>query len=234
MVAAAWTQGVTPLCGDLVTVREVLACDVPTLFELLTDPAVSDHVSTPPPTIDAFAGFVTWAHHQREAGKGVCFGIVPRGLDAAVGIIQVRALDRTFFSAEWGFALGAAFWGTGVFMEAANLVAGFAFETLGVHRIEARAVCQNGRGNAVLQKLGAQPEARLEQSFCKGDRQDRQFLWTLREQDWRQRPLVQERFSPLHATEHIAQAVQHVRRVLHERPRDTTRAADPFPFFLTE
>ena len=234
MVGGPWTERIAPLCGDLASVREVTASDVPTLFELLTDPAVSLHLSTPPPTVEAFAGFVTWAHRQREAGKGVCFGIVPHGLDAAVGIIQIRALDRDFFNAEWGFALGAAFWGTGVFLEAANLVAGFAFGTLGAHRIEARAVCHNGRGNAALQKLGAQPEARLEQSFCKAGRRDRQFLWTLREEDWRQRPLLQQPFSALRATEHIAQAVQQTRRAVQEHAHKTITPADPFPFFLTD
>ena len=52
-------------------------------------------------------------------------------------------------------------WATGVFQEAATLVATFAFHELKVHRLEARAVSQNGRGHGALQKLGAIAEAVL-------------------------------------------------------------------------
>jgi ribosomal-protein-alanine N-acetyltransferase len=234
MGAASWTEEVPQLSAELVTVREIAVSDVPTLFELLTDPAVAEHVSSPPPSEEAFRGFVKWAVHQRTLGKSVCFGIVPHGLDAAVGMIQVRALDASFVNGEWGFALGKAFWGTGIFIQAADLVAGFAFTTLKVHRLEARAVCQNGRGNAVLQKIGAQPEAKLEQAFFKNGQFDRQFLWTLIEEDWRQRPLVRPQFSPVNVTHHIADAIQHTKQIIDagkgERP--TSRDKD-FPFFLT-
>jgi len=40
----------------------------------------------------------------------VCFGIVPRGMTAAVGIIQVRALEKDFGTAEWGFAILDSDW----------------------------------------------------------------------------------------------------------------------------
>jgi len=218
-------------------VREVCLSDAATLFELLSDPSVAEYVSSPPPSAEAFAGFVAWTHQRRAAAKGVCFGIVPHGLDSAVGIIQVRALDAAFLNAEWGFAIAEPFWGTGVFIDAANLVAEFVFTTLKVHRIEARAVCKNGRGNGALQKLGAQPEARLEQSFHKDGQFDRQFLWTLCEEDWRQRPLVREPFSPLRATERIADAVRQTKRLLEEHKEHNIDGVDggaPYPFFLTD
>src|SRR2546421_7698731 len=110
MNRAAWRHDLSPIRGELVTVREVMPTDVATLFELLTDPAVCNHISSPPPTIEAFAGFITWARSQREQGKVICFGIVPHGVACAVGIIQIRALDAACVIAEWGFALGAAFW----------------------------------------------------------------------------------------------------------------------------
>ena len=37
-------------------------------------------------------------------------------------------LDPGFGTAEWGFAIGQAFWGTGLFVEAAELVLAFAFD----------------------------------------------------------------------------------------------------------
>src|SRR2546427_3342205 len=97
-----WAGGIDTLRGDLVSVREVVDRDAPTLFEMLTDPQVAEHMSPPPPTVDAFRGFVVWARKQRAAGEGMCFGIVPHGLDSAVGIVQLRAHEPSWFTAEWG------------------------------------------------------------------------------------------------------------------------------------
>ena len=78
-----------------------------------------------------------------------------QGFDTAIGIIQVRQSDRQFETAEWGFAIGSPFWGTGVFPESAALVLDFTFDVLGVRRLEARAAVLNGRGTAALLKVGA-------------------------------------------------------------------------------
>src|SRR5215470_16746126 len=115
-----WTDRVPTLRSDLMTLREVAAADVYPLFTLFGDPAVTAFMAPPPPTLAKFAGFVEWSHKQREHGHGLCVGIVPDGMTAAVGILQVRALDPTSSSssAEWGFVLSAHFWSTGVFFDA--------------------------------------------------------------------------------------------------------------------
>ena len=81
----------------------------------------------------------------------------------------MRQLEPGFGTVEWGFVIGAPFWGTGVFEESANLVLDFAFETLGVHRLEARAAVLNGRGNGALVKIGAVQECVLRQAFRNDD-----------------------------------------------------------------
>jgi len=109
---------------------------------------------------------------------------VPEGEARVVGIIQVRQLDNSFTTAEWGFALGADYWGTGLFHESALAVIGFAFEQIGVHRLEARAAVANGRGNAALRKLGATPEGVLRRSFLRYGEYLDQVIWGLVATDW--------------------------------------------------
>ena len=75
---------------------------------------------------------------------------------------QVRSLEAAFETSEWGFAIAAEFWGTGVFHEAARLVVDFTFSTLGATRLEARAALRNGRGN------GAPSRARSRRSCDQG------------------------------------------------------------------
>lgn len=216
-------------------VREVVCADAPVLAELLTDALVVEHVSAPPQSVRAFEGFIAWSQRERSLGRGVCFGIVPRGLEAAVGIIQIRALDPTScVTAEWGFALAGAFWSTGTFIEAANLVAGFAFDGMNVHRLEARAVESNGRGNGALQKLGAKPEGSLHHGFKRPEGYDTQIMWGLTADDWRQRPLLHPRFRASEVRAQIAAAIADVQEAIDTaKPTADGPASALHPFFLT-
>jgi len=74
-----------------------------------------------------------------------------------------------------------------VFLEGAQLVLDFVFDTLGVHRLEARAAILNGRGNGALQKLGAVQEGILRRSFLRDGRYLDQALYALLDADWRRK-----------------------------------------------
>src|SRR5476651_2397300 len=134
-----WRQGLPVLRGERVLLRELRASDAASLCTLLNTEEVSRFISPPPTTVDGFERFIAWTHRQRTAGTYVCFAVTLQGFDTAIGIIQVRQSDRRFETAEWGFAIGSAFWGTGVFQESAALVIDFSFDTVGVRRLEARA-----------------------------------------------------------------------------------------------
>ena len=60
----------------------------------------------------------------------------------------------------------------------------FAFDVIGVHRLEARAAVANGRGNSALRKVGAIQEGVLRKSFLRGGKQYDQALWSIIREDW--------------------------------------------------
>ena len=184
VVSSDWRERLPVLRGLGVTLRELRESDAASLCALLTTDEVSRFISPPPSTVEGFERFIRWTHRQRAAGEYVCFAVVPEGADTAVGLFQVRQLEPGFGTAEWGFALGQAHWGQGLFVEAARLVVDFAFDTLGAHRLEARAALKNGRGNGALAKIGAVREAILRRSFVKNGRHLDQNLWTILEDDW--------------------------------------------------
>ena len=131
---------------------------------------------------------------QRAAGQYVCFAVVPRGSDTAVGLFQVRSLEPGFGTAEWGFALGSRVLGHAASSRTAReLVLDFAFDVLGVHRLEARAALSNGRGNGALRKIGAVQEGVLRRSFLRNGEYLDQALWSILADDWRD---VRERRRP--------------------------------------
>jgi [ribosomal protein S5]-alanine N-acetyltransferase len=184
--ATDWRRVLPVLEAGAVTLRELQLSDAPTLLEMLTTHEVARFISPPPTSVEGFERFIDWTHRERAAGRYICFGIVPAGLEQAVGIIQVRTLTSGFDVAEWGFAIGSSFWGTGTFQEAAKKVLAFVFTDVGTHRLEARSAVRNGRGNGALQKLGATREAVLRRSFRRGGVYHDQVIWSICQDDWRE------------------------------------------------
>ena len=180
-----WPRVLPTITGAGLTLRGLRLTDAPSLLALLTTEEVARFLSPPPTTVEGFERFIQWTHRQQAMGTDLCFAVVPTGMDTAVGFFQVRALEPGFGVAEWGFALGQPFWGTGLFVEGAVHTLDFTFGPLGVHRLEARAALQNGRGNGALRKIGAVPDAVLRRSFRKDGQCHDQALWSILDTDWR-------------------------------------------------
>lgn len=184
IISSDWQQQLPVLSGRHVRLRELRLSDAPSLLAMLTTEEVTRFISPPPTTVEGFERFINWTHRERAAGEYACFAVTVEGYDTAIGIFQVRRLDTNFDTAEWGFALGSAFWGTGVFQESASLVLDFIFNTVGAHRLEARAAVQNGRGNGALLKMGAVQEGVLRKSFLRNGQFLDQVLYSILHADW--------------------------------------------------
>jgi RimJ/RimL family protein N-acetyltransferase len=181
-----WRHGLPTLTGAVIELRELRVTDAPSLFIALTTDEVTRFISPPPATVEGFERFIAWSHRQRAAGQYVCFAVVLRGSDTAIGLFQIRSLDAGFATAEWGFAMSSEFWGSGVFCDGARLTIAFAFDTVGTLRLEARAALANGRGNAALKKLGAMREGVLRKSLLRHGEYYDQALWTILADEWRE------------------------------------------------
>jgi RimJ/RimL family protein N-acetyltransferase len=184
-VSTDWRERLPVLAGQKVVLRDLRPSDATSLFTLLTTEEVARFISPPPSTVEGFERFIAWAHRQRNAGAYACFAVTLPDNDTAIGIFQLRELEPGFGTAEWGFAIGSPFWGSGVFTQGAELLLQFAFDTVGVHRLEARAAVRNGRGNSALQKIGAVQEGVLRKSFLRNGQYLDQVLYAIVDDDWR-------------------------------------------------
>lgn len=191
-VSTDWKKALPVLAGTNFTLRELRIEDAPSLLTMLTTEEVARFISPPPTTVEGFERFIAWTHRERMAGNYACFAIVPRGMTTAIGIFQVRSLEPGFGTAEWGFAMGSQFWGSGVFVEGARLVLDFAFDVIGAQRLEARAAVANGRGNGALRKIGAVQEGLLRRSFLRNGQHHDQVLWGILADDWRLQRIAQQ------------------------------------------
>ena len=179
-----WRTGLRTMITPLCTLRELTVDDAPSLCAQLTTEEVARFISPPPTTVEAFASFIQWAHEQRARGRYACFGVVPAGETAAVGLFQVCLRDEEPATAEWGFVIGSAYWGTGIFLACARRVLEFVFTQLPVGYLKALAVPQNGRGNGALRKVGAVRVGLLRASLDRfGERLD-QAVWMISRRNW--------------------------------------------------
>ena len=181
---SSWRNELPTLTGRVVTLREPVSQDLGPLVDLLSlgdatrfglDEPVSE-VGVQE-LIDRFA---------RDRANGIAFTHVITLATARtiVGLAQVRQLDPSFEAAEWEGLMAPSSRGSGMFLEAARLVGSFAFGTIGVHRIEARVLLQNGRANGALRKMGAVQEGILRRSVRRGGEYFDQVLWSLLKEDW--------------------------------------------------
>jgi RimJ/RimL family protein N-acetyltransferase len=182
---ADWRAGLPTLACAGFTLRELSRADAASLLAMLSADEVARFISAPPSTVLGFERFIAWTRGQRQAGENACLAIVPDGLEVAVGLFQIRLLEPGSRTAEWGFGLGSPYWGNGFFAAGAARVLDFAFDVMGLHRLEARAAVANGRGNAALRKIGAVQDVTLRRSFRRHGRSHDQILWSILADDWR-------------------------------------------------
>jgi RimJ/RimL family protein N-acetyltransferase len=187
-----WHRRLPELRDEVVLLRQLHRHDALWLLRHVNRSPVLQYIAQCPSTVDGFERFIRWTHAERRRGCHACYGIVPCNSDHAVGIIQLWWTDRKLSTAEWGFAVGEAYWGTGVATRAARLFldAVFVHEIFRppiVFRLEARAAVENARGNAFLRKLGATQEGTLRGGFRKGDRVSDYVMWSIFAPEWNQR-----------------------------------------------
>ena len=175
----SWSEGLPRLQGERVVLRELRPSDAPALYRTVRMPDVAQQMWPPPATLEAVERFIERTHVNRTLGHSIYFGVVPGGETDAAGLFELRPMQPRFFRLELGYFLHPAWWGTGVFTEAAQLIREFSFGVLGTQRIEARVSVDNPRGNAALRKIGAQREGRLRAAFVDEERYVDQYLWAI-------------------------------------------------------
>ncbi len=105
-------------------------------------------------------GAVTWiAEHPESwrAGRQATWAVTADG--AIVGAISLR-LTLAHRRAELGYWIARPEWGQGYATEAVCAAIGFAFEELGLHRVDAHHLTENPASGTVMRKAGMQHEGR--------------------------------------------------------------------------
>jgi RimJ/RimL family protein N-acetyltransferase len=156
--------------------------DLPSLFEIFSDPKVTPYVTIQP--VHELAGA---AKLLREIQQGFSsqtlfqWGVARREDDRVIGTCTLFALKAEHKRAEIGYALGSSHWGKGYITEALGALLRFAFGTLGLHRIEADVDPRNAASIRCLERLGFRREGYLRERYhVNGEIQDSVLFGLLR------------------------------------------------------
>ncbi len=179
-----WRAELPMLCGSVVVLREPVAGDAAALAELLSLPDATRFDLTGAAGIGDARRLIERTARERGAGVAFAYAVVLAATNDIVGLIQVRQLDPFFEGAMWECTLTPGARGTGVLVEAAQLVASFAFASTGVRRLEARIDVNNARAQAALRKIGAVQEGILRRAVRRGDDYVDQALWAVLKETW--------------------------------------------------
>ena len=106
--------------------------------------------------------------------------------DGPIGSVGLTLREADYrHSAEIGYWLGQPFWGRGITTAAVRAVMRYAFETLGLIRLEAHIFARNQQSARVLEKVGFKREGLLRQASMKeGEAIDNELFAALKE-EWR-------------------------------------------------
>jgi len=180
-----WGHELPKLSGRRVDLRWLTRQDAPAILAIFGDPEVMKFWSSPP--LQSLAGaedLIKEIHDLFGSRQLFQWGISLRETREVLGTCTLFHLDQAHRRAEVGFALRRSAWGQGLATEAVELLIGFAFETLDLHRIEADADPKNERSLRLLERQGFRREGYLRERWHHlGEIQDAIFLGLIR-REW--------------------------------------------------
>jgi len=125
------------------------------------------------------------ATHPGEWDAGTCatFAITDAGTGQLFGAIALT-IAAAHARGELGYWIGLPFWNRGYCTEAGIAMLELGFETLGLHRIQARHLTRNPASGRVMQKLAMQPEGVHRHGMRKNDRFEDLAIYAILSDEW--------------------------------------------------
>jgi ribosomal-protein-alanine N-acetyltransferase len=151
---------------ERLTLRPMQIGDADDVFRIMSDVEVMAHWDTAEiQDPDVVAGMIAAQVAEIAAGRAFYWAMTHDGF--TLGVCDLSDIDRRHRRAEIGFILGRDAWGRGFGLEAMRAVVTYA-ASLGLKRLSARTHVGNERSEAILDKLGFEPEGYLRGHIQRG------------------------------------------------------------------
>jgi RimJ/RimL family protein N-acetyltransferase len=168
--------------------RAPVEADVPALFAIFRDPEAMRYWTTPPMKDVAEAeALLRDIQHHAQAETLFQWGIARREDDEVIGTSTLFRIDREHRRCELGYILRRDLWGRGLAHEALTAIVNHAFDTLGLHRLEADIDPRNAASIRSVERLGFTLEGHLRERYFVGHEIQDSLIYGLLEPAWRSR-----------------------------------------------
>ncbi|MGP3776173.1 GNAT family N-acetyltransferase [Streptomyces sp. SDT5-1] len=159
--------------------------DASALYALQSDAHVLRYWDSPPWTDPARADqFLANCRRMEQEGTGARLAAERVSDGEFIGWCTLNSWNPDFRSASLGYCFAESAWGHGYATEAARALLGWAFDTLGLNRVQAEADTRNAASARVLEKLGFVREGTLrEDCVVNGDVSD-SWVYGLLRREW--------------------------------------------------
>jgi len=155
------------LQGEMLVLRPIRADDADAMWDMLADPEGRRLTGTTETftreQVDA------WCASRATAEGRYDFAVTVNGSDELRGEIVLNEIDDVVRKANMRLVMRPAYRGRGYGTEGIELVLGFAFDGLGLHRVELDVLSINARAKSLYENIGFQVEGRRRDAYRDGD-----------------------------------------------------------------
>ena len=143
------------LATPRLTLRRMMVADASDMYEYASRPDVTRYLTWDPhPDRTYTREYLEYLGNRYAAGMFYDWALVYEPDCKMVGSCGFTSFNCSSDSAEVGYVLNPEYWGRGIAAEALERVLEFGFDTLGLHRIEARFIEGNDQSRRVMEKVG--------------------------------------------------------------------------------
>jgi RimJ/RimL family protein N-acetyltransferase len=149
--------------NDCVLLRPLQSSDCGNLQHFaITEPEIWQYSLMPINSPESLSHYIEQALEERKAGKSYPFVVINKHSGNYAGATRFYDIQPAFKTLQLGYTwYGKAYQGTGLNKHCKFLLLQFAFETLGMERVEFRADNQNAKSIAAMKSIGCTVEGVL-------------------------------------------------------------------------
>lgn len=140
---------------DRIILRKMDRSFADDMFEYASNPAVTKYLTWDVHPNRRFSyNYLGYVNSRYRTGEFFDWAITMRDSGKMIGTCGFTRFNFSSYSAEIGFVLNPKYWGYSIAPEASRRVIRFGFDTLELHRIEARYMENNIQSRRVMEKSG--------------------------------------------------------------------------------
>ena len=146
---------IPPLETKRLILRDMRRSDAKDMFEYSSNPKTTKFLLWDVhEDIDYTRLFINSIISKYKTGEYNDWALVYKENGKMIGTCGFTRIDTENRVAEVGYVINPSYWNMGLATEAVSKIIEFAFETLGVHRVEAKFMFGNDASLAVMKKVG--------------------------------------------------------------------------------